>query len=71
MISSLSALAPFQLTAARRRLEKWRYKIFGSLAFQLTAARRRLVEAVKKNFELSFVSTHSRPKAAGQAASLP
>ena len=37
----------------------------GLSLFQLTAARRRLVSVREKTLNLSFVSTHSRPKAAG------
>ena len=55
----------FQLTAARRRLGFNKLFILFPLLFQLTAARRRLaVTAVMPIFR-SFVSTHSRPKAAG------
>ena len=55
----------FQLTAARRRLDK-----FVSIAqiiksFQLTAARRRLAFSRLLVGEAGIVSTHSRPKAAG------
>ena len=58
-------LTLFQHTAARRRLEpEWRCRGL-KLEFQHTAARRRLGILginIKMHF---FVSTHSRPKAAG------
>ena len=56
---------PFQLTAARRRLDLFERLRQTVRRFQLTAARRRLVtlyRAVKHHPE---VSTHSRPKTAG------
>ena len=55
----------FQLTAARRRLVfpgLLPHKISG---FQLTAARRRLAVIIFVNCVTIAVSTHSRPKAAG------
>ena len=56
----------FQHTAARRRLANRRFSKGGLYEFQHTAARRRLVfEIPKSNGEVE-VSTHSRPKAAGQ-----
>ena len=59
----------FQHTAARRRLA--RNLRFGAMSklFQHTAARRRLVCVVNRAGVDSFVSTHSRPKAAGSAPS--
>ena len=55
----------FQHTAARRRLEILFLLDFPLRKFQHTAARRRLVEHSGK-FKTTFsVSTHSRPKAAG------
>ena len=59
----------FQHTAARRRLVKHtrKSKRFTN-RFQHTAARRRLVNAAGCASASSFVSTHSRPKAAGWSA---
>ena len=55
----------FQLTAARRRLD-FNVKLQISFKrFQLTAARRRLVDLLEDEPVGFFVSTHSRPKAAG------
>ena len=58
----------FQHTAARRRLVRATSYPSAITKFQHTAARRRLglwqVEHVRRS---SFVSTHSRPKAAGSA----
>ena len=57
----------FQHTAARRRLGLFE-RVFtaGQVVFQHTAARRRLVWQVEHVRRSSFVSTHSRPKAAGK-----
>ena len=55
----------FQLTAARRRLGGWLYDPDSGNWFQLTAARRRLVFDRFNAFCFLLVSTHSRPKAAG------
>ena len=57
---------PFQLTAARRRLVKGWALRWGCMVFQLTAARRRLADATTGGGCDEFVSTHSRPKAAGR-----
>ena len=56
----------FQLTAARRRLVKEANFIKILEWFQLTAARRRLAVACYTLDDVAKVSTHSRPKAAGQ-----
>ena len=56
----------FQLTAARRRLGLYRFLIFRNTGFQLTAARRRLEPFYPLRYFAVIVSTHSRPKAAGQ-----
>ena len=61
MISDLM----FQLTAARRRLAGNVGYLYCVIRFQLTAARRRLVSDNEYMYVLSAVSTHSRPKAAG------
>ena len=63
-INSKSA-APFQLTAARRRLASARFQALANEVFQLTAARRRLASPCSSRSRRSRVSTHSRPKAAG------
>ena len=55
----------FQLTAARRRLENGLLAPVYDGVFQLTAARRRLVNAEIIPNQPIPVSTHSRPKAAG------
>ena len=55
----------FQLTAARRRLEKCRDAVDLREKFQLTAARRRLGHKQRMVELRNRVSTHSRPKAAG------
>nr|DAQ97081.1 MAG TPA: hypothetical protein [Herelleviridae sp.] len=55
----------FQHTAARRRLEADVAKIGVLRGFQHTAARRRLVISISLTDKRGFVSTHSRPKAAG------
>ena len=60
----------FQLTAARRRLEQWFVPSTPALAFQLTAARRRLAAGRWGAKSTKYVSTHSRPKAAGAAGRL-
>ena len=43
------------------------YSAFCTIGFQLTAARRRLVLLIDKRGVREAVSTHSRPKAAGNA----
>ena len=61
----LEIISVFQHTAARRRLVPYASSwIFRSL-FQHTAARRRLVSQLIHQCKSVFVSTHSRPKAAG------
>ena len=62
------AFGVFQLTAARRRLVEPELveRASGSL-FQLTAARRRLANQRTAQFVAWHVSTHSRPKAAGDS----
>ena len=55
----------FQHTAARRRLVPFAPKANRVFKFQHTAARRRLVEARIVPDITLYVSTHSRPKAAG------
>ena len=57
--------APFQHTAARRRLGLSLTPYIESLMFQHTAARRRLDDDLRELRNLAAVSTHSRPKAAG------
>ena len=56
----------FQHTAARRRLVPFAPKANRVFKFQHTAARRRLVEARIVPDITLYVSTHSRPKAAGK-----
>ena len=56
----------FQHTAARRRLANLTVWTSSRTQFQHTAARRRLVFLLPKRYEQTAVSTHSRPKAAGQ-----
>ena len=64
----VSSLMEFQLTAARRRLRHvWRYADACG-QFQLTAARRRLPQLVEQCRIDGIVSTHSRSKAAANAA---
>ena len=59
-------LIPFQHTAARRRLGRISTRVFTIRWFQHTAARRRL-EYISKHINSRLtVSTHSRPKAAGE-----
>ena len=55
----------FQHTAARRRLGEVVPDKDGDGKFQHTAARRRLVAALTFGTLRNVVSTHSRPKAAG------
>ena len=55
----------FQLTAARRRLAANIAIKSNQQMFQLTAARRRLDTQPYAPDKRTFVSTHSRPKAAG------
>ena len=54
----------FQHTAARRRLIADRDNQLARLMFQHTAARRRLNDDLYQDPKPSYVSTHSRPKAA-------
>ena len=61
--------AMFQHTAARRRLGQTAPKHQPNDQFQHTAARRRLVYHRPACMQVVSVSTHSRPKAAGQACS--
>ena len=63
--SAASATQQFQLTAARRRLENGLLAPVYDGVFQLTAARRRLAQRGWQRDAISIVSTHSRPKAAG------
>ena len=66
LMAFFSASSRFQHTAARRRLVFQVAKFDCVLAFQHTAARRRLgIEDIPESTGW-FVSTHSRPKAAGQ-----
>ena len=60
----------FQLTAARRRLGGQTVLKPEWVEFQLTAARRRLAPLVEKGSCFEYVSTHSRPKAAGRQLAL-
>ena len=55
----------FQHTAARRRLARGRQRLGAKPEFQHTAARRRLAPYFNEKKKPVFVSTHSRPKAAG------
>ena len=55
----------FQHTAARRRLVVFGVRMIKRLMFQHTAARRRLAWCVEATYQQLCVSTHSRPKAAG------
>ena len=59
----------FQHTAARRRLGRGNKVSFGEFGFQHTAARRRLGKRCSFRPRQHFVSTHSRPKAAGKCKS--
>ena len=56
----------FQHTAARRRLDSARRRTTKRQLFQHTAARRRLVTLLLLYMATGSVSTHSRPKAAGE-----
>ena len=56
----------FQHTAARRRLGAGQSDRLGIVMFQHTAARRRLARAAIARQAVMRVSTHSRPKAAGE-----
>ena len=58
----------FQHTAARRRLESIVLYCIKDLRFQHTAARRRLATDLITHVAPYAVSTHSRPKAAGEVA---
>ncbi len=58
----------FQHTAARRRLANWAFTEQRKKSFQHTAARRRLDRFQNYLFHGVYVSTHSRPKAAGPCA---
>ena len=55
----------FQHTAARRRLGSCFALAKTHLLFQHTAARRRLASRLRNQLNKEHVSTHSRPKAAG------
>ena len=62
----------FQHTAARRRLVAKTRSLISVFRFQHTAARRRLVTLHIHQTSGHYVSTHSRPKAAGlQSCSCP
>ena len=58
----------FQHTAARRRLALIWVGVIKKSEFQHTAARRRLVRSSAREVPPYIVSTHSRPKAAGEWA---
>ena len=58
----------FQHTATRRRLVRYSWYQERTVMFQHTAARRRLASYFKVYKEIQYVSTHSRPKAAGQTS---
>ena len=60
-------LAVFQHTAARRRLGPFEATICPFVTFQHTAARRRLGHEYPGRDDPYVVSTHSRPKAAGES----
>ena len=62
-------LTLFQHTAARRRLLAWIILPVLQALFQHTAARRRLPFISLPNLTIQYVSTHSRPKAAGNLGS--
>ena len=66
-ITHTAAMRLFQHTAARRRLDRLRLTQTSGLLFQHTAARRRLVFPVIQIINAFWVSTHSRPKAAGNS----
>ena len=58
-------MSEFQHTAARRRLVAQSFSKFLQWSFQHTAARRRLESPNVFKRVAKIVSTHSRPKAAG------
>ena len=58
-------MTAFQHTAARRRLDTSRQFFQIASVFQHTAARRRLEVNINVSKLVNWVSTHSRPKAAG------
>ena len=60
----------FQLTAARRRLAWFGRQSLIYQQFQLTAARRRLAGDFGLRCARLDVSTHSRPKAAGDSVAI-
>ena len=60
----------FQHTAARRRLDPNLARKDGMGQFQHTAARRRLGRPMRNIPPFRYVSTHSRPKAAGRCSSM-
>ena len=62
---SLKRKRLFQHTAARRRLGPTVQQGVNTVEFQHTAARRRLAADSNCRCASDFVSTHSRPKAAG------
>ena len=70
-LRGLDGLAGFQHTAARRRLDLQHDSNTADRWFQHTAARRRLGLGFARLLWCSTVSTHSRPKAAGNNASNP
>ena len=63
-VPSQTAIARFQHTAARRRLQERPTTVLLRMAFQHTAARRRLPCLISSGWTLQPVSTHSRTKAA-------
>ena len=65
MPPSLKRKRLFQHTAARRRLGPTVQQGVNTVEFQHTAARRRLAADSNCRCASDFVSTHSRPKAAG------
>ena len=69
-VSKIDELANqwFQHTAARRRLDLTGNQVKKPLQFQHTAARRRLADNRRNAVIFVWVSTHSRPKAAGSHA---
>ena len=65
MSSTDGLFSSFQHTAARRRLGPTVQQGVNTVEFQHTAARRRLAADSNCRCASDFVSTHSRPKAAG------
>ena len=66
MVHDAISFSKFQHTAARRRLAPKISNTKQHVRFQHTAARRRLEALAKAIKKAMDVSTHSRPKAAGQ-----